>query len=639
MDLSNNLKLFGLLLGCCLFLRWFYLVLYVGTLIPDTWLVIHTITFVIILDILRLHPGRYVKVLGLCQQYLRQKLMLTVGFFVELMFNKMSKDVHRQQQALLRNILEQNVDTDVLRKFGLEKVQTEADFRSKTPLTTYKDYKECANKIVQTGNENVFFPGVVDYIALTSGTTGKSKMFPKSLHIMRKTAARWLLLAQRKALLVPKNDYLRHWLALKFAPKIQNSASGIACGSISGLYSKYSMNSYIVPDVLHGVDDDTVIYINIVFGVKYEDICNLYFATAQMALLFLQTLEKKCEQVCDDIENGTLSDKLVLCSNIRKTLNSALKGEDKERANLLRHEFRYGFKNIVSRVWPECAGVFCMATGAFQTAANVMKERYLGHVPLLSPFHAGTETFYGINLDLLSLEVSYTLMVPFNYFEFIPVEHAEEEKPETKLCHQVVIGKQYELVVTTWEGLYRYRTEDIVQISGYHGTIPCYKFIRRKGDILNIAGEKVAEVLVSESIRKSSKSWNKSITEFVSTENIHTERMRDCVSGFACYVVFIEISHDEILTADEKQMVDNELCKLHSIYAEHRQCGGIKPVRLLQVKTGTFETVVKLSRHLNEASSIMQYKIPKIIRQPELLQHLIDSMLPSQYFYSELSHG
>jgi len=42
-----------------------------------------------------------------------------------------------------------------------------------------------------------------------------------------------------------------------------------------------------------------------------------------------------------------------------------------------------------------------------------------------------------------------------------------------------VVGKQYELVVTTYEGLYRYRSEDIVEISGFSGSTPKYKFIRR----------------------------------------------------------------------------------------------------------------------------------------------------------------
>ena len=44
---------------------------------------------------------------------------------------------------------------------------------------------------------------------------------------------------------------------------------------------------------------------------------------------------------------------------------------------------------------------------------------------------------------------------------------------------KVEIGRVYEIVVTTWEGLYRYRTEDLVEIIGFYGTVPKYKFVRR----------------------------------------------------------------------------------------------------------------------------------------------------------------
>ena len=44
---------------------------------------------------------------------------------------------------------------------------------------------------------------------------------------------------------------------------------------------------------------------------------------------------------------------------------------------------------------------------------------------------------------------------------------------------KVDVGKIYEIVVTTWDGLYRYRTEDLVEVIGFYGTIPKYQFVRR----------------------------------------------------------------------------------------------------------------------------------------------------------------
>ena len=47
------------------------------------------------------------------------------------------------------------------------------------------------------------------------------------------------------------------------------------------------------------------------------------------------------------------------------------------------------------------------------------------------------------------------------------------------MLFKVSVGEMYEIVITTFEGLYRYRTDDVVKITGYYGTIPKYKFIRR----------------------------------------------------------------------------------------------------------------------------------------------------------------
>ena len=47
------------------------------------------------------------------------------------------------------------------------------------------------------------------------------------------------------------------------------------------------------------------------------------------------------------------------------------------------------------------------------------------------------------------------------------------------MSFKVDVGKIYEIVVTTWDGLYRYRTEDLVEVIGFYGTIPKYQFVRR----------------------------------------------------------------------------------------------------------------------------------------------------------------
>ena len=62
----------------------------------------------------------------------------------------------------------------------------------------------------------------------------------------------------------------------------------------------------------------------------------------------------------------------------------------------------------------------------------------MGHVPVISPYHAGTETLYGFNFDLTSKICSYVALTTLNFYEFIHEEEIEKDYPEAVLAHQVL---------------------------------------------------------------------------------------------------------------------------------------------------------------------------------------------------------
>jgi hypothetical protein len=58
---------------------------------------------------------------------------------------------------------------------------------------------------------------------------------------------------------------------------------------------------------------------------------------------------------------------------------------------------------------------------------------------------------------------------------------------------EVETGGEYELVVTTEAGLWRYAMGDLVRITGWLGGAPRMVFLRKAGSFLNATGEKVTE--------------------------------------------------------------------------------------------------------------------------------------------------
>ncbi|KAI8523015.1 hypothetical protein RHMOL_Rhmol13G0041800 [Rhododendron molle] len=92
----------------------------------------------------------------------------------------------------------------------------------------------------------------------------------------------------------------------------------------------------------------------------------------------------------------------------------------------------------------------------------------LWQAAVASTSYGSSECYVGLNLNPIcdpSL-VIYTIMPNMAYFEFIP-----QKSNSAKLVDaDVEVGQDYELVVTTYGGLYRYRIGDILRVTGFHNS-------------------------------------------------------------------------------------------------------------------------------------------------------------------------
>ncbi|MBA0572422.1 hypothetical protein Golob_002764 [Gossypium lobatum] len=130
-----------------------------------------------------------------------------------------------------------------------------------------------------------------------------------------------------------------------------------------------------------------------------------------------------------------------------------------------------------------------------------MLEFYCGGLPLVSKYYAFSEGLLGINLKPLSkpCDTCYTLVPNMAYFKFLPVHENNEEERNKKEVIEVVdlvnvkLGQCYELVVTSFIGLYRYKVGDILKVTGYHNNAPQFQFVRWKNAFLSIDLEKIVE--------------------------------------------------------------------------------------------------------------------------------------------------
>jgi len=89
-------------------------------------------------------------------------------------------------------------------------------------------------------------------------------------------------------------------------------------------------------------------------------------------------------------------------------------------------------------------------------------DYYSGGLPKVSTAYGTSEGATGVNLKPLCdpSDVSYTIFPDNGYFEFIPLDNptdfTQDSIPQLVDLANVEVGKEYEIVVTTYAGLYRF---------------------------------------------------------------------------------------------------------------------------------------------------------------------------------------
>ena len=76
------------------------------------------------------------------------------------------------------------------------------------------------------------------------------------------------------------------------------------------------------------------------------------------------------------------------------------------------------------------------------------------------------------------------------------------------------MGKEYEIVITNLSGFYRYRIKDVIKVLGYEAESPKITFSYRKSQLLDLAGDKITESMMDETIRRTGEELGVNIIDY-----------------------------------------------------------------------------------------------------------------------------
>ncbi|XP_023930260.1 probable indole-3-acetic acid-amido synthetase GH3.8 isoform X1 [Lingula anatina] len=477
---------------------------------------------IVCLDISRRNPSSSHTLTSLLVQYLFVVLMIIVGKLSFPKLQKMSKDIQNTQRNVFFSVMRRNAETLYGRKYNFKAFSSPNEYIKSHPLTNYAHFEPYID-MIDNGQENVLSSQKVVFFAMTSGTTGRNKRLP----ILEDYKGRFFFDAA--CYYFYKGVDYWNMLALKRVIYVRGSSppadrkQGLPRGSISNyLGASYPFTTTPLSAQLGHIKERETMYIHAVFGAREREVNVVDTFMASMGYTFFKVLEEDWKQICDDIEKGQIDPSLSIDDSIRSDLNQRL-SPDPQRAMELRAEFSKGFEGIVSRIWPLVERIGCIRSGSHMNYAKLLEEKYAKGLPIRNSLYLASEGMIGFSM---SADDSYVMLPQWNFYEFIPAENCKEEQPDTLLMHQVVKGRDYELVLTNMRGMYRYRLGDIVRVVDFFYQCPVIDIQYRLGQMLNIKNEKTPESVFYDAIIRAEATWEGiKLIDYTATESVVLERM------------------------------------------------------------------------------------------------------------------
>lgn len=185
---------------------------------------------------------------------------------------------------------------------------------------------------------------------------------------------------------------------------------------------------------------------------------------AHSVVLAFQTFERVWEELCADIRRGSPSPTRVTSPALRRAVSARLARPDPALADAVGRACA-GLSNwygVIPALWPNAKYVYGIMTGSMEHYVRKLRH-YAGGLPLVAAEYGASEGWIGANVDpgVAPESATFTVLPDIGFFEFIPLGSGcsttadaccGEEEPVG--LTEVVVGEHYEVVMTTFAGIY-----------------------------------------------------------------------------------------------------------------------------------------------------------------------------------------
>ena len=455
----------------------------------------------------------------------------------------------KTQESVFKNLIEKATSTQFGVDHNFSTIKSHSDFAKEVPIRDYEELKPYVEKVIE-GKENILWPGKPIYFAKTSGTTSGAKYIP-----LTKTSIKHQVNASRDAILTYINETGNSsfvdgkMIFLQGSPELHEK-NGIKLGRLSGISAHYVPN-YLQKNRLP----------------SWETNC-------------IEDWETKVDTIVDETMNEDMTVIAGIPSWVQMYFERLQAKSGKNVGNL--------FKNFQLFIYG----------GVNYEPYRAKFESLIGRKVDSIELFPASEGFFAYQ-NSQSEKGMLLLLDSGIFYEFIKADEFFNEDRERITIHDVEVGVNYVMIISTDAGLWAYNLGDTVQFI----SVNPYKIIvsGRIKHFISAFGEHVIAKEVEEAMRLAISETDARINEFTVAPQItpHGD----------------ELPYHEWLIEFEKkptdmnkfvQVLDESLQKQNSYYFDLMEGKILQLLKVTSIKQGGFNEYMKAKGKLGGQNKVQR---------------------------------
>lgn len=522
-------------------------------------------------------------------------------------FEALLERAHSVQRALLFEKIKRCAETRFGRDHGFSKIATLDDFRRQVPISTY-EYAAPYIKEVTEGRFDALFPADEQILgfACTTGTTGEPKLNPVTLTWLREYLRSWEIWGVKG--IVEHPEMIGTKVLQVMGPgDLDRAPNGMSIGMVSSfanrLQNRVYRSFYAVPPEVANIHDPLAKYYTILRLAMTSPVGLLVAITPANLLRLAKTGDEQRQSLIRDIHDGTLCESMDVPQALRQKIARSIQVKRPERARALEQIIEKTGTLYPKDYWP-LSLVACWLGGTVGYQSREL-PRYYGSVPTRDLGLVSNEGRHTVPLRDGTPEG--VLAVDGSYYEFIAADERGSSHARVFECHELEVGREYYIIMTTSGGLYRYDIGDLVRCNRYIGQAPVLEFLRKEGQCADMEGEKVSGHQVAQAVEVAARELGLNVDCFMAVPV-----RRDGQVPYYALLVERAVIEDLSVARQFLRIVDREVIQQNVMYAGKRNDRYIDSPQLVRLAPGTWSDYVAAETK-RSGTGDSQYKHPALV--------------------------